>query len=61
MLVEEILRGVFDSYSLESNGDLIKVLDNLAERSKTAKLWVDMLIKPVFIIMMFIRAAREAI
>ena len=37
----------------------MKVLEDLAEKSKSAKLWVDMLIRPVFIIMMFVRAERE--
>jgi hypothetical protein len=35
------------------------VLETISERSKTAKLWVDMLIKPLFI-MTFVRAEREA-
>ena len=38
----------------------MKVLEGIAKRSKTAKLWVDMLINPVFIIMRFVRAEREA-
>jgi hypothetical protein len=36
------------------------VLETILERSKTAKLWVNMLIKPMFIIMKFVRAEREA-
>jgi len=59
MLAEEILREVLDDHPLHSKEDLMKVLGELAERSKTAKLWVDTLIKPVFIIMMFVRAERE--
>ena len=37
-----------------SKGDLMDVLENIAKRSKTAKLWVDMLIKPVFLITSFV-------
>ena len=37
----------------------MEVLENIATRSKTSKLWVDMLIKPVFLIMRFVRAERE--
>ena len=60
MLAEEVLRGVLDCNTLESKEDFMEVLENIAKRSKTAKLWVDMLIKPVFIIMRFDRAEREA-
>ena len=63
MLAEEVLRGVLDCNILESKGDFMKVLEvleNIATRSKTSKLWVDMLIKPVFLIMRFVRAEREA-
>ena len=60
MLAEEVLRGVFDSNTIESKGDLMEVLEDIAKRSRTAKLWVDMLIKPVLLIMSFVRAEREA-
>jgi hypothetical protein len=32
------------------------VLETISERSKTSKRWVDMLIKPMFIIMKFVGA-----
>ena len=38
MLAEEVLRGVLDFNTLESKGDLMDVLKNIAKRSKTAKL-----------------------
>ena len=59
MLAEAILLGVIDDHILISKGELMKVMEDIAVKSKTAKLWVDMLIKPVFIIMMFVRAERE--
>ena len=34
-------------------------LDAISKKSKTTKLWVDCLIKPVFLIFAFVRAARE--
>ena len=37
----------------------MKVLEDLAGRSKTTKPWVDVVIKPVFIMMKFIRTGRE--
>jgi hypothetical protein len=38
----------------------MKELEALASKSKTTKMWVDVLIKPVLIMMMFIRAERES-
>jgi len=35
-------------------------LDNAASTSKKSKLWVDCFIKPVFIMMLYVRAKREA-
>ena len=40
--------------------ELNKELDTISAKSKTAQLWIDYLIKPVFIIMKYIRAEREA-
>jgi hypothetical protein len=37
----------------------MSTLEELASRSKIIKLWVDILIKPVFIMMMFIRTGRK--
>ena len=59
MLAEVILQGPLDDHTLGSYAELMEVLEDLAERSRTAKLWVDVLIKPVFIMMMFVRAERE--
>ena len=35
------------------------MLEELSSKSNTAKLWVNVLIKPVFIMMKFIRAEQE--
>ena len=35
------------------------VLNTVAAKSKTSKLWIDGLIKPVFLMMRFVRAERE--
>ena len=58
MVVEELLR----SMVLESNdtNDVMSILQNRADESKTTKLWVDMLIKPVLLMMMFWRVEKEA-
>ena len=61
MLVEELLGPhVFEKHHLESMLDLKKILDEISSKSRTAKLWVDCLIKPVFTILKYIRAEREA-
>ena len=36
------------------------ILEQKATKSRTAQVWLDNLIKPVFIMMVFIRAEREA-
>lgn len=38
----------------------MQVLEDRSEQSRTTRLWVDNLIKPVMIMMLFIRAEREA-
>lgn len=59
MVAEEVLRSVFDATVITDFADLLSKLDVLAEKSKTAKLWVDVLIKPVFLMMKYVRAERE--
>ena len=38
----------------------MSILNDKANQSRTAKLWTDNLIKPVFLMMIFVRAEREA-
>ena len=57
MVVEELLRPyITNIYSAE---ELNKFLEDVSKMSKTAKLWVENLIKPVQLIMLFVRAERE--
>ena len=58
MVVEELLCSmVLESYDTD---DVMSILQNRADESKTTKLWVDMLITPVLPMMMFCRAEKEA-
>ena len=57
MVVEEILRPIICTTS--SCDELMEDLEARSARSKTVKLWVDNLIKPVLIMMIFVRAERE--
>ena len=59
MVAEAILRQIMQSTPVTCKEELMKVLEDLAGRCTTTKLWVDMLIKPVFIMMMYIRTERE--
>ena len=44
---------------MECSSDLQDLLTNLATQSKICKLWIDGLIKPVFLMMLYVRAERE--
>ena len=57
--MEELLRNVMIDLDITSFQSLQEVLDHIAMKSKTAKLWVDCFIKPVFIMMQYVRAERE--
>ena len=59
IVTEEILRPVLDDQGLHTTNDLLKYLDLKSQQSSTTKLWVDCLIKPVLIMMKFVRAERE--
>ena len=60
LTVEELLRETFTSESIHDYECLMSILEEKANASRTAKLWLDALVKPVFIMMKFLRAAREA-
>ena len=57
LVVGELLREFLvmtDCYS-----DLMEALGDAATQSKTTEMWVENLVKPVFIIIFFVRAERE--
>ena len=57
MVVEELLRPYISD--IHDNNDMNKFLEDISQKSKTTKLWVDNLVKPMFYAMVFIRAERE--
>jgi len=59
ILVEELLKPVFDENAIISMGDLEKMLTKIAESSRTAKLWVMCFIRPIFTTNTHITANRE--
>lgn len=59
MVAEELLRDIVGQSQMKCHDDLMKKLEDLSKRSRTTKMWVDILIKPVQIMMLYIRAERE--
>ena len=59
MVAEEVLRDVLLNEDVHSFEDMISFIDTRAKESRTARLWVDSLIKPVILMMQFVRAERE--
>jgi hypothetical protein len=57
IVVEELLRGMVQK--IDDPNDLMSALQNRSDESKTTKLWVDVLIKPVLLMMLFCRAEKE--
>jgi len=57
MLVEELLRRILDTRVCHD--DLMDMFELIASHRRITQLWVDNLIKPVFIIMIFVRAEQE--
>ena len=60
MLVEELIRPFFQTQNMLCMDDPQHALNDTASHSRTAKLWVNCVIKPVFTIMKYVRAEREA-
>ena len=58
MTVEEVLRDLLICDKVDSYEALIQILDERSSKSRTTKLWVDCLVKPTFIMMLFVRADR---
>ena len=59
MMAEEVVRGLFMDHHFENTEVLMKALDQIASESRTVKLWVEILVKPVLLMMTYVRAERE--
>ena len=59
MVAEEVLRDVLLNVDVHSFEDMISLIDTRAKENGTTSLWVDSLIKPVILMMQFVRAERE--
>ena len=58
IVVEELLRDILST--VDTYESMREVLETNASQSKTTQLWVENLVKPIFIMMLFVRAEREA-
>ena len=58
MVVEDLLRGEIET--VYSNDDLMLALERKASSSRTSKMCIENFIKPVLIMMLFVRGEREA-
>ena len=59
MMAEEVVRGLFMDHHFENTEDLMKALDQIASESRTVKRWVEILVKPVLLMMTYVMAERE--
>ena len=57
LVILELLRGLVDE--IVDYDDLIFFLDSLAIKSYLAKHWVNNLIKPILIMMLYVRGERQ--
>ena len=57
LVTEEVLHQ--DSAQTKSQEELMNILESNAAKSSTTNLWVGNLMKPVFIMMVFVRAERK--
>ena len=59
IIVEELLRKIIQDSKMGSYDELMLHLEDISGNSRTAKLWVNIVIKSVFIMMLYIRAEME--
>ena len=49
IMAEEVVRGLIMDHHFDNTEDLMKALDQIASESRTVKLWVEILVKPVLV------------
>lgn len=57
--MKELLRDNINNEDVKNYNDMILYLQNISETSRTAKLWVENFVQPLFLIMQFVRAECE--
>ena len=56
LVVEKLLRCAIEKRQLNDYHDFMNVLEDLESKSHTSKMWVDVFIKPVLIMTLYVRA-----
>ena len=59
MVVEVVLQPILNELTVQCYDTFIASLEERAQKSRTCRLWLDCLIKPVLLMMTYIRAERE--
>ena len=59
LVAEELLHDIF-KVDISNYNDLISTLEDVGLSSRTAELWLNVVVKPVFVMMKFVRAAQKA-
>ena len=59
LVMEELVRDIIIKNGFMTYESLIYYLDDIASKSKTSMLWIDCFIKPIFLMMQYVRAERE--
>ena len=61
-LVEELLRPLFEdeTVNIPDMDALERELEQRVSQNRTTRVWVDIVIRPVFLIMLYIRASHES-
>ena len=59
MVVEVVLQPILNELTVQCYDTFIASLEERAQKSRTYRLWLDCLIKPVLLMMTYIRAERE--
>ena len=54
MMAEEVIRGPFICHHFENTEDLMNALDQIVSESRTVKLWVEILMKLVLLMMTYV-------
>ena len=60
MLAKELLRPIILENDFSSVASFHEYLDALATRSRTARVWIDCMVRPVLMMMKFIHAERDS-
>ena len=59
LMTEVVLQSMIPDGNFQNAEEFMSALDHIASQGRTARLWIEVLVKPVLLMMSFIRAERE--